>query len=231
MAFPALKDFLTDVVLSPFSRFLHVEEQTYWPTYVCALILAVGVYLVSRRRSSLRGLMRYLWPKKLVRARSTWLDLKMYIFSSMYFVVQGAAVFAIMGNLSMTFRYGLERLIGPGAPDGPLPAWANITVPVVLYLALELGYWIGHWLMHRVPFLWEFHKVHHSAEIMTPLTEWRQHPVEFLVVPLAISLTTSLTLAGYSGGSGRKCRSEACGVPGLSCSCSRRRSFICATPI
>ena len=45
--------------------------------------------------------------------------------------------------------------------------------------------------MHRVPALWEFHKVHHSAEVLTPLTEWRQHPVELMLFPVVIGAATA----------------------------------------
>ena len=48
---------------------------------------------------------------------------------------------------------------------------------VMLFLAYELGYWLNHYLSHRIPFLWEFHKVHHSATVLTPLTNFRVHPV------------------------------------------------------
>ncbi|MGA7773932.1 MAG: sterol desaturase family protein [Pseudolabrys sp.] len=47
----------------------------------------------------------------------------------------------------------------------------------MLFLAYELGYWFNHWLSHKVPLLWEFHKVHHNAEVLTPLTNFRMHPV------------------------------------------------------
>ena len=47
----------------------------------------------------------------------------------------------------------------------------------MLFLAYELGYWFNHWLSHKVPVLWEFHKVHHTAEVLTPLTNFRVHPV------------------------------------------------------
>lgn len=46
--------------------------------------------------------------------------------------------------------------------------------------------------MHKVDFLWIFHKVHHSASVMTPLTEWRQHPIEFLLILLSIRTFSSL---------------------------------------
>ena len=50
-------------------------------------------------------------------------------------------------------------------------------ITVMLFLAYELGYWFNHWLSHKMPLLWEFHKVHHNAEVLTPLTNFRVHPV------------------------------------------------------
>ena len=57
-------------------------------------------------------------------------------------------------------------------------------------LAYELAYWFGHFLFHRIPALWEFHKVHHSAEVMTTFTELRQHPVEILAFMNLIAIAT-----------------------------------------
>ena len=45
----------------------------------------------------------------------------------------------------------------------------------------------------RFPAMWEFHKVHHSAEVLTPLTELRQHPVEIIVMVNLIGLCTGVT--------------------------------------
>ena len=54
-------------------------------------------------------------------------------------------------------------------------------ITIVLFLAYELAYWIDHYLAHRVPFLWEFHKVHHTATVLTPLTMFRTHLVDALL--------------------------------------------------
>jgi hypothetical protein len=60
------------------------------------------------------------------------------------------------------------------------PAWTVLTLATSLQvLAYELAYWFAHYCFHKVPALGEFHKVHHSAEVMTGLTELRQHPVEW----------------------------------------------------
>ena len=75
---------------------------------------------------------------------------------------------------------------------------------VAMFLAYELGYWVDHWLSHRVPVLWDFHKVHHSAQELTPLTAWRVHPIETLKFANILALFTGVTggLGNYLLGGG-----------------------------
>jgi sterol desaturase/sphingolipid hydroxylase (fatty acid hydroxylase superfamily) len=61
---------------------------------------------------------------------------------------------------------------------------------IATLLAMDFALYVGHYLQHRVPVLWEFHKVHHSAEVLTPLTAFRVHPVDDL---LTLSLTALFT--------------------------------------
>ena len=74
-----------------------------------------------------------------------------------------------------------------------MPAAVTRTViTVTLFLAYELGYWLNHYLSHRVPFLWEFHKVHHSATVLTPLTNFRVHPIYMCVFLNILAVFTGL---------------------------------------
>lgn len=61
-------------------------------------------------------------------------------------------------------------------------AWAVMTIVTIsLYLSYEFAYWFYHFLCHRVEFLWKFHAVHHSAESLSPLTNFRVHPVDTIL--------------------------------------------------
>jgi sterol desaturase/sphingolipid hydroxylase (fatty acid hydroxylase superfamily) len=55
----------------------------------------------------------------------------------------------------------------------------NMLLGLVAFVLLTtyVDYWT-HRLFHAVPFLWEFHKVHHSATRMTGLSQYRAHPFE-----------------------------------------------------
>jgi sterol desaturase/sphingolipid hydroxylase (fatty acid hydroxylase superfamily) len=67
------------------------------------------------------------------------------------------------------------------------------TLTVAAFLAYEFGYWLDHYLSHRIPFLWEFHKVHHQAEVLTPLTNFRVHPVDSIVFVNILAITMGTT--------------------------------------
>ncbi|MDC7681735.1 sterol desaturase family protein [Asticcacaulis sp. BYS171W] len=195
---------LIDILLAPITRLFDIQQQTVWISYLGALIVAAVFYLTSRRRrkTSLKGLWRYLFPKRLMRHPSTRLDLKMYLYSSLYLAGQAVILLGGMKGLSAGLLAMAAPVIGSGAPHAPLPGWAIVAVPAFLYLALELGYWLSHYMLHRIDWLWEFHKVHHSAEVMTPLTEWRQHPVEYVIVPVVMGVVSSIALAIVQWGFG-----------------------------
>jgi sterol desaturase/sphingolipid hydroxylase (fatty acid hydroxylase superfamily) len=48
----------------------------------------------------------------------------------------------------------------------------------------EIGSYWGHRLSHRIPLLWRFHAIHHSAEEMDWLVNSRAHPVDLLFTRL-----------------------------------------------
>jgi sterol desaturase/sphingolipid hydroxylase (fatty acid hydroxylase superfamily) len=52
---------------------------------------------------------------------------------------------------------------------------------IVLFVARDFVSFIVHWAMHHWPILWRFHQVHHSAEVLNPVTQYRIHPVELVI--------------------------------------------------
>lgn len=66
-----------------------------------------------------------------------------------------------------------------GSPSLRAPAWlVAMLFTLVAFVAEDFSRFFLHWLMHKVPALWAFHRVHHSAEVLTPITLYRTHPVE-----------------------------------------------------
>ncbi len=55
--------------------------------------------------------------------------------------------------------------------------WVFFGAAFILFLIGDFANFLSHYLQHRVPLLWELHKVHHSATFLNPLTTGRQHPL------------------------------------------------------
>jgi sterol desaturase/sphingolipid hydroxylase (fatty acid hydroxylase superfamily) len=147
----------------------------------CALLIATLYFVWQRvkrgRRVRARTILRALFPERILRNRSNEADIGYLFFNVFVFgVMFGWAVLSYQ-FISNGIIAGLVALLGPVSPS-TLPVYVtHSVVTVMLFLAYELGYWFNHWLSHKVPLLWEFHKVHHNAEVLTPLTNFRVHPV------------------------------------------------------
>lgn len=163
----------------------------------CALFIAVFVIAARRykkgRRIRVRSLLRALFPKNILRSRSNRVDIGYFYFNIFLFgLVFGWAILSYE-VLSHAVVDALTALFGPTQPSA-LPAFVTRTIiTVMLFLAYELGYWLNHYLSHRIPFLWEFHKVHHTATVLTPLTNFRVHPVYMCIFLNILAVFIGLT--------------------------------------
>ncbi len=184
--------FLTEAfsyLLFPIFFMEQPHSQYYWPTYCAAAMCALLIYFViKRRRVSLKKALNLILPAKLLSHNSTKLDLKLMVLGIYYIMIQGLLVGGLTWISVETVGHTLTTLMGqPPSAIGPSFVVTSASM-LLVFLAVEFGYWFSHLLMHKVPALWEFHKVHHSAEVLTPLTEWRQHPLELALFPVLVGL-------------------------------------------
>lgn len=99
-----------------------------------------------------------------------------------------------------------------GAISGALAAWVQQRFPThgllsgrsfalqfaSFLLVSDLLQWCVHNLLHRVPFLWQFHKLHHSVKQMDFLANFRFHWMELVVYRTLLYLPLAL-LGGDPG--------------------------------
>ncbi len=100
------------------------------------------------------------------------------ILAFLYFVINDGDLFKpyIFALFFYNFFEALSLPIISEKPSIILTALLFISI----VLASEAAYYCAHRILHSSRFMWEFHKVHHSAQIMTPFTTLRQHPIEFM---------------------------------------------------
>jgi sterol desaturase/sphingolipid hydroxylase (fatty acid hydroxylase superfamily) len=169
----------------------------------CALAIAAGFVAWQRHRRGRpirpRAILRALFPRRILLSPSNFTDLG-YLFFHVFL----AGV--LLGWTAISYQFltnsiigALAAVFGPTTPTA-LPTFVvSAIMTLVLFLAYELGYWLNHYLSHRIPFLWEFHRVHHTATVLTPVTNFRVHPVYTFVFVniLAISTATANGVGNY----------------------------------
>ena len=184
---------LLDFVSGPFTG---LRTRTYWPEVVCAVIIAALVFVLRDRRAGqgIRDFFRYLFPRRMFIHQSTGVDCKLILAN--HFVTPA---------INITWRLGTPLFVGGvvaglTAIFGPAPHFLRWSTPTIIFytilfgLADDFGYYIFHLLSHRVPFLWAFHKVHHSAETLQVFANVRVHPVEVILTSPFKAAMTSLVM-------------------------------------
>ncbi len=123
-----------------------------------------------------------IWPRR--PAQPVW---RKGIVSDLAYVVFNAHVLGVaIGNLSIGATAWLDAALRQAGWKNAvyagvlaeLPFWTQFAI---WFLALDFAQWCVHNVLHRVPALWEFHKVHHSIVDMDWIGDWRFHWVEILV--------------------------------------------------
>lgn len=128
------------------------------------------------RKFSLRGTFEYLLPKSMYGHRSVKVDLMYWPFST---------VLNFFGLLSATIGVGvvatwLQRHAGHSPLTLPMNVFTFALQVVIILLARDFGRFMWHWQGHASAFFWEFHKGHHSVEVLHPFFI-RTHPVDMFI--------------------------------------------------
>jgi len=173
---------LIAAIKAPFESF--IAPQSSFNLFFLALTLAfcAAIYALNARRPlRLRTLRRFLLPRRVFLHPSAKLDYKYYLVAAVLRTGMLGSMIVSSGVVAAGMVGLLTTVFGSSTPiDAPLYIMIPLAT-IVQVVLFDLGYWVAHRFMHEVPLLWEFHKTHHAAEVLTPATAARAHPVEDLL--------------------------------------------------
>ena len=108
--------------------------------------------------------------------RQVGVDLAWYFLNSLFpaFVI-GVPIAVLVRALQGANPFGIY------AWEATWPLWVKL--PLMFFVNDFGSYW-AHRATHKLPFLWRFHAVHHSAEHMDWLVNTRAHPVDIVFTRL-----------------------------------------------
>lgn len=174
------------MAINPLEYLIDPHRRIYWVFLLSSVVIA-AIFLWFNPSRRTVNLSRKLWLHP-----SALLDYGYFIFISIFKVLVifpvliGSKEVALWVNELLLTQYGFTKV----------EEFSYTQIMLLFTLSLFVlsdfsRYWL-HRLLHTIPWLWAFHKVHHSAKVLTPLTFYRVHPVEFLLFGLRYSLVIGL---------------------------------------
>lgn len=177
--------------LEPLVALVDPTRRTFWPHLLSAALLASVVWAVHLRRRG-TSLPRFLFPREVWLHPSALLDYRfLFVRAVLGAVVMLPVAFSAQW-LSTPLSLQLVHALGVGPLAGVSRTTAMVSFSVAAFVARDFFRFLAHWASHRFRPLWEIHKVHHSAEVLTPFTLNRTHPLEGLLMRAASALGLGL---------------------------------------
>jgi sterol desaturase/sphingolipid hydroxylase (fatty acid hydroxylase superfamily) len=152
------------------------------PWLFVAFCIGAAFTLHGRNREvPARLLLRAVLPRRIIKSRSGRAD---WLYTA--FNLTAPAFFLGWVELpAAPLRSGLAAFLAAQFGPAPLVQASGLSMAIAatltFYLSYEVGYWVDHYLKHRFEMLWRFHAVHHTAESLSPLTNFRVHPVDTFI--------------------------------------------------
>jgi sterol desaturase/sphingolipid hydroxylase (fatty acid hydroxylase superfamily) len=183
-------------------RFLGAGERLS-PFYLLIMIVIAFVLWRFGRGTEQGGFWSWLFPRSIYFHRSHWVDIKLFVFGRLFSALGLLNRLALGTAVSAGVIALLAVNFGTTQQSSQTGFWQMAALTVVFAAVADFStYWV-HRLHHENPVLWPFHAVHHSAEVLTPITLYRKHPVYDLLGgmlrALLVGIATGIVIYAFFG--------------------------------
>ena len=173
-------------LLAPIEIVLDPQNRIFVLYLATSLLLAVLMHLVQRRRAPSAteipsSPMKFIAPVEVYTHRSAVVDYMYFVTNSILYLFLFTPFYFISSYVSARATSGLGQLFTPSQLFEGHEWFAIALVTVFLAFVADFATFLGHLLCHRIGWLWEFHKVHHSAQVLTPISVFPIHSIDDLV--------------------------------------------------
>ncbi len=186
-----------DQLISLFSDFANPKKRIFVGYLGLSLLIAFGWLLVIKRQN-LRDALRHLFDKRVFFSKSSIADYKIFVINGLISVLIAPYLLTqIAVATALFFALHKQSLFASGVWDDTSKPIVIALFSLCMFVVDDLTKYLLHRWMHRWPLLWAIHKVHHSAETLTPITVYRVHPLEGLVYGLRGALAQGVVMSTF----------------------------------
>lgn len=166
--------------------FINPDKRLFWAYILSSILIAIIYFYVSKKNSRvITSSKLWLHPSAKLDYYYFFLSYFINIFLLIPFIISAKTIaFGVNKFLYLYFDYYENSFFSYGM--------IVFMYTIAVFLVSDFTrYWL-HRFLHTIPFLWEFHKVHHSAKVLTPITFYRVHPLENFLFGLRYSFSVGL---------------------------------------
>jgi sterol desaturase/sphingolipid hydroxylase (fatty acid hydroxylase superfamily) len=183
----ALNDLLAGAL---FHLAFSAVSRTYWIYVFASVAIAVGLSFRHKQSATqlpnhLRSFARASWV-----SRSAINDYGLIMINALLIATVLRIFIPELPPLVTWWSDTLKRLwphIGTGSAW-----WTPVLLAFCLFIADDFMRFLSHYLEHRLLWLWELHKVHHSAEVLNFFTADRHHPLSSIYYRVLFGMSVVL---------------------------------------
>ena len=169
--------------------FFDANKRIYFLYLLSALALAIPVYWFKFKQFSLFPFLRFVFPKSIYTHKSAQHDYVLLVINKLIKSALFPLIVITMAPVAIGVSSAIESVFGYIDPIVLSSTAIIVIFTTLLFFIDDFTRFFLHYILHKIPALWEFHKVHHSALVLTPFTIYRSHPVESLLYAFRMALT------------------------------------------
>ena len=177
-------------------QFLDPRKRVFLGYLASALAIALAVQWIVSRSSG--GAFARLFSPRIWWSRSAQADYRIAVLNQAIMMGVAPRLVSTLGLATLLFEgmhvwFDGRPMLWPEAPGWAVAALFTLA----LFLLDDATRYLLHRWLHAWPLLWCFHRVHHTAETLTPFTVYRSHPVEGVLFALRATLVQACSVAGF----------------------------------
>lgn len=144
-----------------------------------------------------KGFFAFVFDRDVYLHASSKQDYKIFALNALLYYGIAAQFLISVPVFAAVVNTGLVSLFGTPAEPliSSLPAMIGYTLAAILLF--DFGVFLMHYIVHKVPVLWHFHAVHHSAEQLNPISLFRMHPLDLFLTGLSTALMSGIGFGAF----------------------------------
>lgn len=192
---------LINLSTAPLQWLVLPEKRIFWGYLLSSVLLLMCACRLTKIpvwKSCRQLLSLQIWLH-----RSSINDFKWFFFNHFFSIL---IIVPLLGG-SLSVALSINRVLISQFGEGnfwagpQMMVWSLFTV--VIFLAEDFSRFLLHYCYHQHRWLWRFHAIHHSAEVLTPITLYRIHWLEMIINSirglLVIGTVSALFMYAFDG--------------------------------